>query len=108
MITATLYILIFGYSIGSRIGEYEGVSYMQFILPGLVMMGIIMSSYLNVVSSLYIAKFQGSIQELLVSPLSYRDIVTGFLAGGIARGVVVGIGITLVALFLSFIAILVR
>lgn len=97
MITATLYILIFGYSVGSRIGEMGGFNYIQFILPGLIMMGIITSSYMSVVSSLYISKFQGNIQEILVSPMSYLEMVAGFLSGGLARGIIVGAGITLVS-----------
>ena len=86
MLTATLYILIFGFSVGSRIGEMGGFDYMQFIMPGLIMMGVITSSYMAVVSSLYLSKFQGNIQEILVSPMSYLEMVIGYLSGGIARG----------------------
>ncbi|RME77319.1 ABC transporter permease [Candidatus Woesearchaeota archaeon] len=97
MLTATLYILIFGFSVGSRIGEMGGFSYLQFILPGLIMMGVITSSYMSVVSSLFLSKFQGNIQEILVSPMSYLEMVLGYISGGVARGLIVGLGITLVS-----------
>lgn len=101
MITSLLYILIFGYSLGSRISEVAGVSYIEFIIPGLVMMGVIMSAYANTSSSLFIMKFQGNIQELLTSPLSYFEIVIALLVGGLVRGILVGFGIILVALFFA-------
>src|SRR3989338_2409426 len=75
MMTSVLFILIFGYSLGSRITDIGGVSYLQFIIPGLLMMGVIMSSYSNTSSSLYISKFQGNVQEFLVAPLSYWQII---------------------------------
>ena len=75
MLTSILFILIFGYSLGSRISEVEGVSYLNFILPGLLMMGVIMSAYMAASFSLFIQKFQRSIEELLVAPIAYWQII---------------------------------
>jgi len=75
VITALLFILIFGLSLGSRISSVGGVGYLQYIIPGLLMMGMIMSAYSNTTSSLYLAKFQGSVQEMMVAPLSYWGII---------------------------------
>ncbi len=99
VITTTLYYLIFGTLIGPRIGQIGGVSYMEYIVPGLIMMSIITNSYGNVVSSFYGAKFQRNIEEILVSPTPNYIIVLGFVAGGVARGMCVGIAVTLVSLF---------
>jgi ABC-type multidrug transport system permease subunit len=82
-ITATLYFLIFGSLIGRRIGEMGGFTYMQYIAPGLIMMAVITSSYGNVVSSFFGAKFGRHIEELLVAPLPNWLIVLGYVAGGI-------------------------
>ena len=96
-ITTALYFLIFGGLIGPRIGEMDGFSYMDFIVPGLIMLGIITNSYANVVSSFYFAKFSHSIEELLVSPLPNYLILLGYLVGGVARGAVVGLAVTTVS-----------
>ncbi len=96
-ITTALYFLIFGGLIGPRIGEMDGFSYMDFIVPGLIMLGIITNSYANVVSSFYFAKFSHSVEELLVSPLPNHLILLGYLVGGIARGAVVGLAVTAVS-----------
>ena len=85
VITMSLYFVIFGKMIGSRVGEMGGVPYMQFIVPGLIMMAIITNSYSNVVSSFFSAKFHSSIEELLVSPISKHAILTGYISGGIFR-----------------------
>lgn len=100
-ITATLYFLIFGSLIGSRIGDMGGYSYMQYIAPGLIMMSVITNSYGNVVSSFFGAKFGRHIEELLVSPLPNWLIVLGYVAGGVLRGMLVGIVVTLVALLFT-------
>ncbi|MFO7304429.1 MAG: ABC transporter permease [Gammaproteobacteria bacterium] len=89
-ITATLYFVIFGSLIGRRIGEMGGYSYIQYIAPGLIMMSVITNSYGNVVSSFFGAKFGRHIEELLVAPLPNWLIVTGYMVGGIARGLLVG------------------
>ena len=85
--------------IGSRIGEMGGVSYMQFIVPGLIMMAVITNSYSNVLSSFFSMKFQGSIEELLVSPLSKHTILLGYVGGGVFRGIVIALLVTIVAQF---------
>lgn len=99
VITTTLYYVIFGQFIGSRIGDVGGVSYMEFIVPGLVMMAIIMNSFSHVVSSFYMAKFQKTIEEILVSPTPYPVIILGYLTGGVIRGLVTGAIVLFVALF---------
>ncbi|MBV6541295.1 ABC transporter permease [Ursidibacter maritimus] len=103
IITTTLYFLIFGTLIGKRIGDMNGVSYMQFIAPGLIMMSAITASYTNSASSFFLSKFVRNIEELLVSPLSSHTIIWGYVAGSVVRGVLVGILVTAVALcFVSY------
>lgn len=103
VITTTLYFLIFGQLIGSRIGEMHGVSYMQFIAPGLVMMTAITASYINTSSSFFLSKFNKTYEELLVSPLSSHNIIWGYVAGSVIRGGLAGILVMLVALiFITF------
>ena len=98
-ITMTLYFVIFGNLIGSRVGQMDGFSYMAFIVPGLIMMSVITNSYSNVASSFYSAKFQGNIEELLVSPVPTYIIIAGYVGGGVARGLLVGFIVTCVSLF---------
>jgi len=98
MITTALYFIIFGNLIGSRIGDMQGFRYMEFIVPGLIMMAVITNAYANVVSSFYGSKFQRHIEEMLVSPVPNYVILTGFIAGGVARGLTVGVAVTLVSL----------
>lgn len=100
VITMTLYFVIFGRMIGDRVGEMGGVPYMQFIVPGLIMMAVITNSYSNVVSSFFSAKFTSSIEELLVSPVSKHAILAGYVSGGIFRGLVIALIVSIVALFL--------
>jgi len=100
-ITMSLYFLIFGTLIGSRIGTMGGVSYMEFVVPGLIMMAIITNTYSNVVSSFFGAKFNNSIEELLVSPTPNYIILLGYIAGGVSRGILVSIIVTAVALFFT-------
>ena len=97
-ITMTLYFLIFGTLIGSRIGQMDGYNYMQFIAPGLIMMSVITNSYGNVVSSFFGAKFQRHIEEMLVSPVPNAIIILGHVAGGVVRGLMVGTLVAAVAL----------
>jgi ABC-2 type transport system permease protein len=99
VVTSALYFMIFGGVIGSRITEMGGSSYLAFIIPGLIMMGVINNAYMNVVSSFFGAKFQRSIEEILVSPTPNLIILLGFVIGGVLRGAVVGALITLVACF---------
>lgn len=98
-ITMTLYFVIFGNLIGSRIGQMHGVSYMEFIVPGLIMMSVITNSYANVASSFYSAKFQRFIEEMLVAPVPNYVIILGYVAGGVTRGLLVGAIVTAVSLF---------
>lgn len=98
-ITMTLYFVIFGNLIGSRIGQMGGYSYMEFIVPGLIMMSVITNSYSNVVSSFFSAKFQRSIEEMLVSPTPNIVILAGYVIGGVSRGMLVGLIVTTVSLF---------
>lgn len=100
-ITTTLYFVIFGNLIGSQIGDIDGYKYMDYIVPGLILMAVITNSYGNVVASFYSAKFQKSIEELLVSPTPNSLILLGYVAGGVARGMIVGVVVTLVAMFFS-------
>jgi ABC-2 type transport system permease protein len=100
-VTAALYFLIFGSLIGRRIGLMDGVDYMQYIAPGLIMMAVISNSYGNVVSSFFGAKFGKHIEELLVSPLPNWLIVCGYMAGGIARGLIVGGVVTIITLIFT-------
>ena len=100
-ITMSLYFIIFGKMIGSRVGDMGGVSYMQFIVPGLIMMSVITNSYSNVVSSFFATKFHGNIEEMLVSPISKHTILLGFIAGGLFRGLTIGAIVTMLALFFT-------
>lgn len=100
-ITMSLYFVIFGNLVGSRIGQMGGFDYMQYIVPGLIMMSVITSSYANVVSSFYSAKFQRSIEEILVSPVPHGIVLTGYVLGGVARGIAVGLIVTLVSFFFT-------
>ena len=101
VITMALYFIIFGNLIGQRIGEMDGMSYVDFIVPGLIMMSIITNSYANVVSSFYGAKYSRHIEEMQVAPVPNLVILLGFVTGGIARGICVGIAVTLVSMFFS-------
>jgi len=100
-ITATLYFIIFGSLIGRRIGDMGGVTYMQYIAPGLIMMSVITNSYGNVVSSFFGAKFGRHLEELLVAPLPNWLIVLGYITGGVVRGLLVGLLVTAIALFFT-------
>ncbi len=100
-ITIGLYFVIFGNLVGRRIGEMGGFQYMEFIVPGLIMMSVIQNSYSNVVSSFFSHKFQHSIEELLVSPVPNYIILSGFIVGGMARGLAVGTIVTIMSLFFA-------
>jgi len=100
-ITMTLYFIIFGNLIGRRIGTMDGFDYMQYIAPGLIMMSVITNSYGNVVSSFFGAKFGRHIEEMIVSPMSNATIIIGHVAGGVLRGLLVGLLVTVVALFFT-------
>jgi ABC-2 type transport system permease protein len=101
IITMSLYFIVFGNLIGRRIGEMGGFEYMQYIAPGLIMMSVITNSYGNVVSSFFSAKFQRHLEEMLVSPMPTYAIILGHVAGGMVRGLLVGLVVTLIALFFT-------
>ena len=100
-VSMALYFLIFGNLIGPRIGAMSGIPYVEYIAPGLIMMSIINNSYANVVSSFFGAKFQRHIEEILVAPIPDYVILAGYITGGIVRGAMVGIVVTLVAMFFT-------
>ncbi|MEP6899779.1 MAG: ABC transporter permease [Rhodanobacter sp.] len=101
-ITMTLYFVIFGKLIGSRIGAIQGgFSYMQYIVPGLVMMSVINNCYANISSSFFGAKFSRAVEEMLVSPMPNWVILLGYVTGAVARGMVVGVLVLVIALFFT-------
>lgn len=99
VITMSLYFIIFGNLIGSRVGDMGGFSYMAFIVPGLIMMSVITNSYTNVCSSFFSSKFQRNIEEILVAPVPTHIIIWGYVGGGVIRGLLTGVLVTAVSLF---------
>jgi len=98
LVTSALFMYIFGVAIGSRIDfSSTGLSYLGFIVPGLMTMHLISSSYENTTSSLFIGRWHNHIQEVLLSPLSYFEMVLGLLAGGVARGTIVCLGVYIIS-----------
>ncbi len=100
-VSMTLYFIIFGSLIGPRIGTMGGYTYMEFIAPGLIVMSIINNAYSNVVSSFFGAKFQRHIEEMLIAPMPNWIILAGYISGGVVRGLMVGVVVTIVALFFT-------
>ena len=100
-ITMTLYFVIFGNLIGNAIGEMGGFKYIEYITPGLIMMSVITNSYSNVVAAFFNAKMYGHVQEMLISPVPNHVILLGYIGGGMARGLTVGLIVTIVSLFFS-------
>ncbi|MEM9795001.1 MAG: ABC transporter permease [Pseudomonadota bacterium] len=96
LVTAALFLLIFSLAIGTSRGDVMGVSFVHFLAPGILMMTVIQNSFANVSSSIVISKVQGNIVDTLMPPLSAAELVTGYLAGGILRGIVVAITIVLI------------
>jgi len=101
VITTTLYFTIFGAFIGSMLPPIHGVPYIQFIVPGLIMMTIITSSYMNTISTFYMAKFMHTIEEILVSPTPQWVVIAGFVGGGVLRGLIVGTLVLIASLFFT-------
>ena len=101
MVMVGLYFIIFGNLIGRKIGEMDGMSYIDFIMPGLVMMSIITNSYANVVSSFYGAKYSHYIEEMQIAPIPNIIILLGYVTGGVTRGMCVGVAVTLTSLFFT-------
>ncbi|MCG6934835.1 MAG: ABC transporter permease, partial [Proteobacteria bacterium] len=100
-VTTGLYFVIFGNLIGSQLHPIGGVSYMEYIVPGIILMSIITNAYANVVSSFYMSKFVHFVEEMLISPMPNYLILIGYVAGGVARGLVVGMVVTVVAMFFA-------
>ncbi|NVK57371.1 MAG: ABC transporter permease [Alteromonadaceae bacterium] len=98
-ITMSLYFIIFGNLIGERIGQMGGFSYMEFIVPGLIMMSVITNAYSNVASSFFSAKFQRNLEEMLVAPVPTSVIILGYVGGGVARAMLIGCIVTVVSMF---------
>lgn len=101
VITMSLYFVIFGALIGQRIGQMDGFDYMSFVVPGLIMMSVITNSYSNVVSSFFSAKFQHFVEELLVSPTPNYVILAGYVLGGVVRGLLIGLIVSVVSSFFT-------
>jgi len=101
VITTSLYFLIFGNLIGSQLKAIDGYSYVDYIVPGIILMSVITNAYGNVVSSFYGHKFQHHVEEMLVSPMPNFILLAGFVVGGVARAVVVGSIVTGVAMFFT-------
>jgi len=101
VITTVLYFIIFGKLIGEQIGEMGGVQYIDYIVPGLILMTVISNSYANVVSSFYSSKFQRHVEEILIAPVPNFIILAGYVGGGVARGMIVGVVVTIVSMFFS-------
>lgn len=101
VITTVLYYIIFGSVIGPRIGDMNGYSYIQFIMPGLVMMNVIDVAYINVDASFFTSKFFRSIEEMLITPMSDNAIICGFVAGGMIRAIFVGLLVAFMSLFFT-------
>lgn len=105
IVTTSLYFIVFGTFIGSQLAPIHGLSYIQFIVPGLIMMSVITSSYMNTVSTFYFAKWTRTLDEVLVSPMPEWLVILGFVSGGVMRGLMVGVLVGIVALFFTHLAI---
>lgn len=106
VVTSTLYFLIFGAFLGSRIGEVQGVPYIAFVVPGLVMLAVVTNSYMNTSFTMFMSKFFArNIDEILVSPTPPWLLVAGYVAGGVIRGVAIGILVLIVSLLFTNLAI---
>jgi ABC-2 type transport system permease protein len=101
IVTTALYFLVFGYALGGRVREVDGVSYMRFIVPGLILLSVIQNAFLNTSSSMFIAKVQGTIVDLLVAPLSVVDLVAAYTLGAVARGLMIGSVVWLISAFFT-------
>jgi len=105
VVTTSLYFVVFGKFIGSQLAPIHGFTYIQFIVPGLIMMSVITSSYMNTVSTFYFAKWTKTLEEILVSPTPDWMIILGFVSGGVLRGLIVGVLVLIVSLFFTHVAV---
>lgn len=101
IVTTALYIAVFGYSLGTRITSVHGHSYIEFIIPGLIMMTVVNNSYANSSSSIFMSKMEKSIENFLILPLTTLELVTAFVIGGLMRGMTVGLVVSLMAWLLT-------
>jgi ABC-2 type transport system permease protein len=102
VVTSVLYFAVFGSILGSRIGELDGVPYILFVVPGLVMLSVITNAYTEVANNFFMAKFfSRNIDEILVSPTPPRVIIAGFISNGVFRGMIIGALILIVSLFFA-------
>ena len=101
IITTSLYFIIFGAFIGQQIADIQGYSYMQFIVPGLVMLSVVTSAYTNVVTSFFSSKFMKNLEEIMVAPVSPMTVIAGYVTGGTARGLIIAALVLVVALFFT-------
>jgi ABC-2 type transport system permease protein len=105
VVTTTLYFIVFGAFIGSQIQPIDGFSYMQYIVPGLIMMSVITSSYMNSVSTFYFAKWTKTLEEIMVSPTPNWVVIAGYVSGGVMRGLIVGVLVLIVSLFFTHLSV---
>lgn len=101
VVTMLLYFIVFGKFIGSQLNAIHSVSYMNFITPGLIMMSIIMAAYNNTVFSFFISRFHKNIEEILIAPVSYHTLLLGYVMGGVARGLLTGLLVTITSFFFT-------
>ena len=101
LISSLLYIIVFGTTLGTRISSIGGIPYIHYIIPGLVMMSVINQSYQNSASSIMQGKYLKFIEDILISPLSGLEISLGYIIGGAMRGLICGLGILIICLFIT-------
>ncbi len=102
LVTSVLYFTVFGTILGAQIGDINGFSYMQFVVPGLVMLAVITNAYMDVATTFFVSKFfSRNIDEILVSPTPPVVIIAGYVASGVVRGVIVGVLVLLTSLVFS-------
>ncbi|HEV8666822.1 MAG TPA: ABC transporter permease [Candidatus Paceibacterota bacterium] len=105
VVTTSLYFVVFGKFIGAQLAPIHGFAYIQFIVPGLIMMSVITSSYMNTVSTFYFAKWTKTLDEISVSPMPGWVVILGFVSGGVLRGLIVGVLVLIVSLFFTHLVI---
>ncbi len=101
VVTTSLYFIVFGTFIGSQLAPIHGFSYIQFIVPGLIMMSVITSAYSNTASTFFFSKMIHNLDELIVSPTPSWVVILGFVSGGVIRGLLVAVLVTIVSLFFT-------
>jgi len=105
LISAFLFIFIFGFILGQKIELIAGIPYMQFVFPGILMMNILSSAFIHSSSSLFFARFMHMINEILTAPLSYIEMIMGFVVGAVIRGLIVGVGVLIIGLLFGAVVI---